>query len=136
MGGFMVPVVYKGNVLGIEYDMGSDETLELDSLPRAARTAASELVGMTDRGRHVSINGEPRLRALRNYVSNPHQPIMRSTIIEGWIGYASAPGYLDRTDPQIFDTEQEALDHANEAASGGEDEDEDDNPSTLGGKVR
>ena len=92
------------------------------------------LANMTPGG--VAANVQSKIRPIMDFLTYPGVKIERATIIKGWIGYASAPGYLDRTDPQIFDTEQEALDHANEAASGGEDEDEDDNPSTLGGKVR
>ena len=136
MGGFMVPVVYKGEVLGVEYANGESDTIEIAAFRRKELDAARALVmlaNMTPGG--VAANVQSKIRPIMDFLTYPGVKIERATIIKGWIGYASAPGYLDRTDPQIFDTEAEAITHAREAA--GEDEDEDENnPSTLGGKVR
>lgn len=143
MGGFMVPVVYPGEVLGVEYTNGESETIEIRAFRKVELDAARALVmlaNMTKGG--VAANVQSKIRPIMDFLTYPGVKIERVTIIKGWIGYASAPGYLDRTDPQVFDTEAEAMEHAREAAG---EMDEDPFPrsrelstrlSTLGGKVK
>jgi len=130
MGGFMVPVVYHGNALVIDGDDGN-EVIELSAFTKAEHRQIEALVRRTDRAKGASVDLEkiPGFTVRQFFRS---RRVNGASIIDGWIGYASAPGYLDRTDPQIFDTEAEAIAHAREAAG----EDEDDQPSTLGGKVK
>jgi len=103
--GAMVPDVFQQTCLTVDTDMGS-EVIPFDVL-------CSSYFKATDLGILISEATTSDLQRanlhdhIRDYIEGePYMDTVR--IEEGWLAYLTMPGYLDRTDYTLHETEEEA----------------------------
>jgi hypothetical protein len=103
--GAMVPDVFQQTCLTVETDMGT-EHIPFDVLCGGYFKATD--LGILLREAINSASREAELyRHIRDYIEG--EPYMNTIFIEeGWLAYLTMPGYLDRTDYTLHETEEEA----------------------------
>ena len=84
-GNFMQPVIFQGRFFEVDTNYGL-EFIE------------QELIGKTT---------EPSKSELHDYIEGTR--VYGCRLIDGYGAYLSAPGYLDRTELCVFETEMEAI---------------------------